>query len=410
MIGGGLAGLSTAVALAAKGVEVSLIEGAAQPGGRCRSYLDPVLGMTIDNGNHLVLSGNSATFRYLRAIGSANRMVGPSKARIDFFDLDSGRGWTLRPNDGPLAWWVLSGRRRVPGARLGDYLKLIDLLRAPPGARIDQVIECRGVLWDRLLQPFLLAALNTHPPEASAALAAAVIRETLARGGRAYRPRIAEPSLAAAFIDPAAAFLQDRGAQVRLGRRVRAMTFDHGRVSQLILPDETIEVGKGDAVVLAAPPWVSQELVAGLRAPDQFTAIVNAHFKVATPGRRAPMVGLIGGAAEWVFTFPDRISITVSAADSLVDRDRDDLAQLFWRDVCAVSGRQGPPPPWQIVKERRATFAATAEQNAKRPKAQTQWANLILAGDWTDTGLPATIEGAMRSGATAAKLARGLVR
>ena len=410
VIGGGLAGLSTAVGLAAKGVRVELIEGAAQLGGRCRSYVDPVLEMTIDNGNHLILSGNRETFAYLRRIGSEDRLKGPRKARFDFFDLDALRGWTLRPNAGPLAWWVLSDRRRVPGTRLGDYLKLIDLLRAPPKARIDQVIECRGVLWERLLEPFLLAALNTHPPRASAALAGAVIRETLARGGRAYRPRIAEPSLSAAFIDPALTFLAQHGAKVRLGRRVRAMTFEGGRVSRLTLPEEEVAVGAGDAVVLATPPWVSQELAPGLTAPDQFTAIVNAHFKVATPGRRAPRVGLIGGSAEWVFTFPDRISITVSAADNLVDRDREDLARLFWRDVCAVSGREGAPPPWQIVKERRATFAATPEQNAKRPKAQTAWANLVLAGDWTDTGLPATIEGAMRSGATAARLAGALVR
>ncbi len=410
IIGGGLAGLSTAVNLAGRGVSVEVIEGAAQLGGRCRSYVDPVLDMTIDNGNHLVLSGNTATFDYLRAVGAQDKLIGPRRARFDFFDLDSHRGWTLRPNAGPLAWWVLSNARRVPGSRLGEYLKLVALLRAPPGARIDQVIECRGVLWERLLEPFLLAALNTHPPEASAGLAAAVIRETLARGGRAYRPRIAEPSLSAAFIDPALALLTRRGAAVRLGRRVRGLVFEGGRVAGLTLPEETIPVGPNDAVVLATPPWVSQDLIPGLSAPDQFTSIVNAHFKVATPGRRAPMVGLIGGTAEWLFTFPDRISITVSGAEALVDRDREDLARLFWRDVSAVTGRQGPPPPWQIVKERRATFAATPEQNAKRPKAQTQWANLLLAGDWTDTGLPATIEGAMRSGATAARLARGLVR
>ena len=119
------------------------------------------------------------------------------------------------------------------------------------------------------------------------------------------------------------------------------------------------------------------------------------------------MVGLIGGTAEWVFAFHDRLSVTVSAADHLMDTDTDDLALLLWRDVAAVHDLTGPVPPWRIVKEKRATFAATPAQAARRPAARTPWANLFLAGDWTDTGLPATIEGALRSGNTAATLALG---
>lgn len=410
VIGAGLAGLSTAVALAADGVAVELIEGAAQAGGRCRSYVDPVLDMTIDNGNHLVLSGNRATFAFLRTIGAQERLIGPDKAVFDFFDVRDGRGWTIRPNEGPLAWWVLSRGRRVPGTTAGDYLGLLGLLGAKPGQTVAEVMVCEGPLWERLMQPFLLAALNTDPAGASAALASAVIRETLALGGRAYRPRIAEPSLAAAFVEPALAFLRERGATVRLGQRVKALTFEDGRVAGMVLPEGEIAVGTSDAVVLATPPWVSQALIPQLSAPDAFTPIVNAHFKIAPPPGARRMVGVIGGAAEWIFAFDDRISITVSGADPLVDLDREALARRFWSDICAVHGLDGPPPSWQIVKERRATFAATPEQAAKRPKAQTQWANLILAGDWTDTGLPATIEGAIRSGGSAAKLARPFVR
>jgi hydroxysqualene dehydroxylase len=108
---------------------------------------------------------------------------------------------------------------------------------------------------------------------------------------------------------------------------------------------------------------------------------------------------------EWIFAFADRISVTVSGADRLVDMDREALAALLWRDVAAVHGLPIEPPVWQIVKEKRATFAATPEQNARRPEAQTRWDNVILAGDWTATGLPATIEGALRSGSHAADLA-----
>ena len=117
------------------------------------------------------------------------------------------------------------------------------------------------------------------------------------------------------------------------------------------------------------------------------------------------MTGVIGGTAEWVFAFSDRLSVTVSGADAIVDQDREALAKLLWKDVAAVHRLGAELPPWQIVKERRATFAATPEQARLRAPAATRWSNLFLAGDWTDTGLPATIEGAVRSGKKAADLA-----
>jgi len=158
-------------------------------------------------------------------------------------------------------------------------------------------------------------------------------------------------------------------------------------------------------VILAEPPWVAQELIPGLTAPDDFRAIVNGHFRIAPPPGTEPMIGLIGGTVEWIFSFPDRISVTVSGADRLLDTDRQALAETLWAEVAQVLNMPAELPPWQVLKERRATFAATPEQARKRPPARTAWDNLFLAGDWTDTKLPATIEGALRSGFAAAELA-----
>jgi len=116
------------------------------------------------------------------------------------------------------------------------------------------------------------------------------------------------------------------------------------------------------------------------------------------------MLGVVGGTCEWIFSLPGRMAVTISAADRFFKLDREELARLIWAEVAAVSGLPATLPPWQIVRERRATFAATPEQNALRPKAETAWQNLVLAGDWTATGLPATLEGAIRSGYRAAEL------
>jgi hypothetical protein len=165
-----------------------------------------------------------------------------------------------------------------------------------------------------------------------------------------------------------------------------------------------------DAVVLAVPPWAVKDLIPTMTAPNEFRAIVNAHFKIPAPisfgnGGAPAILGVIGGTAEWIFSFPDRISVTVSGADAIVDQDREALAARIWADVRNALGMEAPMPVWQIVKEKRATFAATPAQDARRPPAKTGWPNLFLAGDWVQTGLPATIEGALRSGETAAALA-----
>ena len=404
VIGAGLAGLSAAVRLAGRGARVVLIEGAGQVGGRCRSYFDAALGMTIDNGNHFVLSGNHATRDYLRTLGALDRLVGPKEAVWDFCDARDGRRWTLRINAGRVGWWVLAKDRRVPDTRPADYLPLLKLLRPQGERRLRDVIPCQGPLWERLLEPLMLAALNTDAAEGSAELAGAIVRETLAAGGRACAPRVADPGLDAAFIAPALAFLAARGAEVRMGRRVEAVETDESRALGLKIGGESIALDSNDSVIVATPAWTTPTLLPGVSAPDAFSSIVNGHFKIDPPPGAPKIVGVIGGTAQWLCAFEGRISTTISGAAAVVDTPRDEMAAALWADAAKVYGLGPELPPWQIVKERRATFEATPAQVAKRPAAATRWRNLALAGDWTDTGLPATIEGAIRSGHKAAEM------
>ena len=402
VVGAGLAGLSAAIALVRAGYEVRLSEAAAHAGGRCRSYHDPRLGLTIDNGNHLVLSGNRAVADYLQTIGAGAHLAGPDEARFDFADLRDGRRWTIHLNNGPLPWWIGAAARRAPATSLCDHLAIARLLRARRDARVEDVIPTSGELWRRMIEPLLVSALNTSAAGASASLAGAVLRETLVRGGRASRPLVATSTLSAAFVEPAVSWVRRHGARVEFGRRLKRVAFAAGAVSGLGFSDREESVAADEPVVLAVPAWTARELVPGLTVPDRQSVIVNAHFALPRRPGDARILGVVGGLSHWIFAFPDRYSVTISAADALGERDREELARLIWREVSVLHGLSSELPPWQIVREQRATFAATPQQDALRPPARTAWRNLALAGDWVQTGLPATIESAIRSGRTAA--------
>jgi squalene-associated FAD-dependent desaturase len=410
IIGAGISGLSAAVRLANANFKVHVHEATQQAGGRCRSYFDAATNLTIDNGNHLLLSGNRHALAYARSIGTEAGLVGPKRAQFPFVDLSTGQRWQLDLGDSRLPLWVFDKARRVPDTGLLDYLALMPLIWAAPSKLVGDAIRCEGRLYQRLVQPLLLAALNVDPPEGSAGLAGAVVRETLLAGGQACRPLIARDGLSAVLIEPAIKLLQEKGASIRFGHELREFAMSADGVGQLKFGDDTVAVEPGDAVVMAVPPRAASSLLPGLKTPSKYRAIVNAHFRFDPPKDMPPILGIVGGLVEWLFAFPQRLSITVSNADRLVDVPREELAQAIWRDICKAAGVRGELPPWQIVRERRATFEATPEQNALRPGASTSWKNLFLAGDWTNTGLPATIEGSVRSGDRAADLVLAMRR
>jgi hydroxysqualene dehydroxylase len=405
IIGAGISGLAAAVRLANANYKVHLHEATQQAGGRCRSYFDAATNLTIDNGNHLLLSGNRHALAYARSIGTEAGLIGPKTAQFPFVDITTGQRWLLDLGDSRLPTWLFDEGRRVPDTGLRDYLGLMPLVWAGQGTLVGDAIRCDGTLYQRLVQPLLLAALNVDPPIGSAGLAGAVVRETLLAGGQACRPLIARDGLSAVLVEPAVQLLRDKGAGVKFGRELHGFEMSGDRVGALKFGgDDTIAIGPDDAVVMAVPARPAASLLPGLKTPTKFRAIVNAHFRFDPPRDMPAITGVIGGLVEWLFAFPQRLSITISSGDRLIDMPREELAQALWRDVCKAGGVTGELPPWQIVRERRATFEATPEQNALRPGAVTGLKNLFLAGDWTDTGLPATIEGSVRSGDRAADL------
>jgi squalene-associated FAD-dependent desaturase len=424
VIGAGIAGLACAVRLAARGRRVRLYEAAGQAGGRCRSYYDARLARTLDNGNHILLSANREALSYVEEIGAADSLIGPARAAFPFVDLATGERWTLRPGAGRLPCWLLDPRRRVPGTGLGAYLAALRLARAGPSATVADCLDADDPAWARFWEPLCVAALNTAPAEASARLLWLVVRESFLRGEAACRPLIPRDGLAASFVEPALARLRRAGAKVSFNARLRALERAPERVRALAFADGPVALDEADRVVLAVPPAVAAELLPELSVPDESRPIVNVHIRLERPPAvpaDLPFLGLVGSWADWLFVRGDVVSLTVSAARALAEESQEAIAARLWHDTAraldlppdlppdpaassTASSTGTRRPPMRVIKERRATFAQTPAALARRPPPRTRWSNLLLAGDWTDTGYPATIESAVRSGRTAARL------
>jgi zeta-carotene desaturase len=428
VIGAGCSGLSAATALAEKGKRVLVLERRPLLGGRASSFADEPTGETLDNGQHLFLGCYLETKRYLNRIGSLPLlkfmpsfeavMAGPDGTRSRLKSLPLPAPWNLA--FGLLGYRALSIRERLAAFRVAraamkDEPGLDSISVAEWLGRLRQTSRSRARLWD----PLVLATLNIDPERAPARLLSTVLKEGFLGSRGASQVGLSSVGLSDLHGLPSRRFIEDRGGEVRLRTVAKGFAFVDRGLRGVELADGLVEEGR--AIVAAVPPTALSKLaesapldLARFLEPSQSlisSPIVSLHVWFDRDPFSVPVVGLWDQKFHWAFrraSFlkdPDtrHFCLVTSAADEMVAVSKAELTGWCESEMGRLAGHEVRVDRAVMVRESEATWIPPLGRPGSRLKSDTPVANLFLSGDWTATGLPATIEGAVLSGHRAAE-------
>lgn len=441
VIGAGVAGLRAAVELAARGARVTVLEAKAILGGRATAFADPQTGERVDNGQHVMLGCYHETFAFLKQIGTGDRIRVQPNLEVDFVDRSGERSRLSLPGLPPpmnfvaglLDWRALGWRDRLSAMRLASPIRVAQAgkreeergkqptrIAASPGETVEewlihngQTARIREMLWE----PLALAALNQSVRVAAAPPFVAVLAQMLGGGPRDASLALPTVPLDQMYAEPARRFIEARGGEVRIGCSAR-VHLEGGRVAHVDARGERLHAGG----VVAAVPWFAfSDLFTGdiqpvdaIRTAAAATApspIASVNLWLSRRVLRTPFLGLPGRSMQWVFdkeqmfeADSSHLTLVSSGADDVMALQNDQLIALALHELrdALPEARHAKVVRATVVRERRATYSLAPGQ-PQRPKTTTDVNGLVLAGDWIETGLPATIEGAAISGRRAAE-------
>lgn len=428
-MGGGLAGLKTALELADAGMQVTLLESRNSLGGRARSFRDPATEEEVDNGQHLFLSGYAHTRAFLKRIGTEGHLTFQERLRVVFVRA-GGRRRVLDCPKLPSPWHMIVGLLRFGGLTPLDKLNLARVWWAVEHAlpasyenltveawlkRLGQGKRARRNFWD----PLTVAALNEAPEKAAAAGLLAVLRVLMGDSWQEARLGMPTVGLGALYVEAAREALEKKGVEIRLGSPVAGIEVRDWVIRGVRLADGSRL--EADAYVTALPPTALNKIfpataVGGGGALGNLkrfgtSPIISVNFWLDRPITEEPFSAMIGSRFQWLFNRGKMVpgsgyvSLIMSAAHGFIEEGNESLQKTALEDLkaCFPAAREARVIRAQVVREREATVSLTPELEKLRPGVVSKIENLFVAGDWVATGLPATIESAVLSGALCAR-------
>jgi hydroxysqualene dehydroxylase len=390
IIGAGVSGLAAATSLAERNIPVNLYEAQTIAGGRARASSTAHQNRSFDHGVYSMMGSYTQSWKLVERIHAGAHWQALPRC-YDYMDSYSGERWTLRA---PFF---------IPPAPIADYGAPLRLLTAHKDAPIRSVVDPFHPLYESWVTPLTRMALGMQPDEASAKALGIVLRRTFLKGRKAMTRHVPRHSIHSALIAPALQFLESHGNSTYYGHQLTHLE-GNGRISTLAFTRKQWPIGKQDAVILATPPHVTQMIDPSIPVPQATQSMITVHFLLPHRERDYHMLGLIGGPIDYLLFKPEQIVAVCHAAEHLFHLDNTMLTERLWKQVrVALPYLPTAMPPFQMFKDCRAGFLSTP--HIKRPAIHTRIPNLFLAGDYTATHLPASIESAALSGHLAAEAA-----
>lgn len=425
IIGGGWAGLTAAAQLSAHRAEVTVFESARQLGGRARRV--PFDDQGVDNGQHLLLGAYHDTLELLQTIGvEADEVLYRAPLSLPIWGLDGDR-ISLQAAALPAPLHLLFGLLRAGGLSAGERLAALrfgawlhrnghELARDRCVTELLQERNQPQRVIDALWGPLCLAALNTPPALASARVFLRVLHDAFRQRRSDSDLLFTVADLGALLPEPARDYIERHGGIVQLGRRIEALCIEDGRVVGIEGGGERQDF---DHVVVATSAPAAGRLLEGHPAMADTAAalrrlrhqpLCTVYLQYADPAVRlpAPMIGVMGGTAQWVFDRyvndqPGLLAVVMSGDGPHMKMDNAALGARITSELATLFPHWPAPARTLIIREKRGTFSCDLESQSLRPGIATAVSGCWLAGDYTDTGYPGTLEGAVRSGVECAR-------
>ncbi len=417
VIGGGFAGLTAAAYLSNSGFQVELLEASPKLGGRAYSFKDKDTGSIIDNGQHILMGCYKETLKFLKLVGAENNLIFQKRLEVNFlkedFDLNCIKSFPF-----PYPLNLLAGLLNYKALSISDRFRFLKFILKLPFIKIEKLNDLTVYDWlvqekqnENIRKAFWeiisVGALNTNIKKASALAFALILKQIFLKGNKSATIILPKLGLSETYCEGAANFIRSKKGIINFLETVEKINICGDYVVELETSKRNIT--GFDFVISAVPFYTIKKIIPQINFPDQFelsySSILSIHIWLKENKMKESFYGLINSPIHWIFNHQDHLTIVISDANELIEKPMEDIFDIVANQLEKfVKIKREEIISYKIIKEKRATFIPAKEILFNRPGTKTEFKNLFLAGDWINTGLPSTIENAVKSGKMAADL------
>ena len=416
VIGGGIAGLTSAAYLTKQNIKVTLLESSPKLGGRAYSFTEQKSNDVVDNGQHILMGCYSDTINFLKLISAKDNFIYQKSLLINFIT-QAGEVVRLKSFTSLYPFNLLFALLNFKAITFTERLSLIRFVIKLPFISHQKLSDKNVRDWLKkekqsddtiksLWEIIAVGALNTNIDKASAFMFREILMKIFFNGNFASTIILPKYGLSDSYVKNAKEYIESNGGEIKLSSSVKEFIISDNKIVGIKIADEVYK--DFDYVISAIPFYafnnIYPELFLDEKIEFEYSSILNIHIWLKNNPLKEQFYGLIASPVHWIFNKGNHINLVISDADYLIDKPAVEIYNMCVCELIKITKlKESDFSHYKVLKEKRATFVPSNKIDYLRPSSNTKIANLFLAGDWTDTGLPSTIESAVKSGRTAAE-------